>query len=85
MGAFEDLDWNLAAYPETITTPYRVPRSLLELYTWKGLHLHVHNCELSRKLLVVFFSFFFLKLYYITENHAYGRLELRNSDPFQRM
>jgi len=64
MGAFEQFDYNLAAYPESVMPPYRIPRSLLELYSWKGLKLHVHNCELS-------------------QNHAYGRMELRNADPFQ--
>lgn len=64
MGAFEQFDYNIASYPETVQMPYRLPRSLMELYAWKGLHLHVHNCELS-------------------QNHAYGRLELRNKDPFQ--
>jgi choline dehydrogenase-like flavoprotein len=64
MGSFENFDWNIASYPETITPPYRIPRSVFELYRWKGLTLHSHNCELS-------------------QNHAYGRLELRSSDPFQ--
>lgn len=49
MGAFEQFDYNLAAYPETVMMPYRLPRSLIELYAWKGLQLHAHNCELSRK------------------------------------
>jgi choline dehydrogenase-like flavoprotein len=64
MGAFENFDYNLAAYDETVNPPYRIPRSPLELFRWKGLTLHAHNCELS-------------------QNHAYGRLELRSKDPFQ--
>lgn len=64
MGSFENFDQNIASYTETVTAPYRLPRSVLELYKWKGLSLHGHNCELS-------------------QNHAYGRLELRSSDPFQ--
>lgn len=63
MGGFENFDWNIASYDETIKSPSRLPRSVLEFYTWKGLHYHSHNCELS-------------------QNHAYGRLELRNTDPF---
>jgi len=64
MGAFENFDYNLAVYPESVTTPYRLPRGLVELFRWKGLYMHQHNCELS-------------------QNHAYGRLELRNRDPLQ--
>lgn len=63
MAGMENFDWNMASYPETIKSPSRLPRSVLEFYTWKGLHYHSHNCELS-------------------QNHAYGRLELRNKDPF---
>lgn len=48
MGAFEQFDYNIASYPETVQMPFRLPRSLMELYAWKGLHLHAHNCELSR-------------------------------------
>lgn len=54
MGALENLDFNIAMYPESTNTPYRIPRSLVELYKWKGLKLHVHNCELSRKILFLF-------------------------------
>lgn len=64
LGIFENFDWNIASYDETITAGYRIPRSMWELYTWKGLAMHGHNCELS-------------------QNHAFGRLELRNRDPFQ--
>ena len=49
-GAFEELDWNLAAYTETVTAPYRVPRSIVEITAWQGLSLHVHGCELSGML-----------------------------------
>jgi len=64
VGGFENFDWNIASYPETMEAPSRLPRSILELYKWTGLKYHSHNCELS-------------------QNHAYGRLELRNTDPFQ--
>eukprot|EP00026_Physarum_polycephalum_P003850 Phypoly_transcript_03866.p1 GENE.Phypoly_transcript_03866~~Phypoly_transcript_03866.p1 ORF type:complete len:727 (+),score=102.27 Phypoly_transcript_03866:97-2277(+) len=61
-GAFENVDWNIASYSDTINPPYRVPRGLLEIPGWAGLSMHVHGCELS-------------------ENHAFGRIELRNKDP----
>jgi len=64
MGAFENFDYNLAVDDVTMLAPYRIPRSMKELLFWKGLTMHLHNCELS-------------------QNHAYGRLELRSRDPFQ--
>jgi hypothetical protein len=46
-GSFENLDWNIASYSDTINAPYRVPRSLIEVLGWQGLSMHVHGCELS--------------------------------------
>eukprot|EP01111_Echinosteliopsis_oligospora_P004375 TRINITY_DN1701_c0_g1_i1.p1 TRINITY_DN1701_c0_g1~~TRINITY_DN1701_c0_g1_i1.p1 ORF type:complete len:757 (-),score=226.92 TRINITY_DN1701_c0_g1_i1:37-2307(-) len=63
-GPFENLDFNMLAYRESVDSPSRLPRSLIELYKWTGLMYHSHNCELS-------------------QNHAYGKLELRNRDPLQ--
>jgi len=64
IGPFENLDFNMLAYRESVDAPSRLPRSLIELYRWTGLQYHSHNCELS-------------------QNHAYGKLELRNKDPLQ--
>jgi choline dehydrogenase-like flavoprotein len=46
-GAFENVDWQISSYSDTINLPYRVPRSLAEILAWKGLQMHGHGCELS--------------------------------------
>jgi hypothetical protein len=43
-GAFENLDWNIASYEETVDTPYRVPRGVGEILLWQGLKMHSHGC-----------------------------------------
>jgi len=62
-GAFESFDYNSASYKGYAEPPYQIPRNFFEFLLFRGLHMHVHGCELS-------------------ENHAFGRIELRNKDPF---
>jgi choline dehydrogenase-like flavoprotein len=47
MGPLESFDANLCLDDETCTPPYRYPRSMTEMFSWRGLHVHTHICELS--------------------------------------
>jgi len=47
MGPLESFDANLCLDEETLNPPYRYPRSLMEMFSWKGLYIHTHICELS--------------------------------------
>lgn len=47
IGAFENYDFNMAAYPETESPLYRFPRNAVELVMLNGLHIHELGCELS--------------------------------------
>lgn len=57
IGAFENFDFNIAAYHETESPLYRLPRNIVEFVLFNNVYIHQLLCELSGLIYFVAASF----------------------------